>query len=84
MAQSTPSHRRTGLVRILNDRGMTEADLARITGIAQSRINRIKNGRVCPRVATALHIAAVLGCTVEDCFADAWMSPRGKEASRAA
>jgi len=72
MAQSTRSTHRTSLAGILNARGLTERDMADLTGIGQSQFNRIKNGRVCPTVATALRITTVLGITVEEAFGAAW------------
>ena len=46
--------------------------MADLTGIGQSQFNRIKNGRVCPTVATALRITTALGITVEEAFGAAW------------
>jgi DNA-binding Xre family transcriptional regulator len=59
---------RNDLGRILYARKLRELDLARRTGLTQSHLNRIKNGRVVPSLGTALRICAALGLRVEDVF----------------
>ncbi len=59
---------RTRLSKILYDKGWTEMELSRRTGLAQSYINRVKNSRVVPTVRTAMKICTALGVAVEDAF----------------
>ncbi|MFN2375598.1 MAG: helix-turn-helix transcriptional regulator [Candidatus Binatia bacterium] len=59
---------KTKLSKILYDKGWTEMELSRRTGLAQSYINRVKNSRVVPTVRTALRICRALEVTVEDAF----------------
>jgi len=59
---------KTRLSKILYDKGWTEMELSRRTGLAQSYINRVKNARITPTVRTALKICVALGVPVEDAF----------------
>ncbi len=59
---------KTRLSKILYDKGWTEMELSRRTGLAQSYINRVKNSRIVPTVRTALKICQALEVTVEDAF----------------
>jgi transcriptional regulator with XRE-family HTH domain len=59
---------KTRLSKILYDKGWTEMELSRRTGLAQSYINRVKNSRVTPTVRTAMRICLALGVSVEDAF----------------
>ena len=59
---------KTKLSKILYDKGWTEMELSRRTGLAQSYINRVKNARVVPTVRTALRICRALEVAVEDAF----------------
>jgi DNA-binding Xre family transcriptional regulator len=59
---------KTKLSKILYDKGWTEMELSRRTGLAQSYINRVKNSRVVPTVRTAIKICRALDVTVEDAF----------------
>ena len=59
---------KTRLSKILYDKGWTEMELSRRTGLAQSYINRVKNARIVPTVRTALKICGALEVTVEDAF----------------
>lgn len=61
---------KTKLSKILFDKGWTEMELSRRTGIAQSYINRVKNARVMPTVRTALRICRALDVAVEEAFLD--------------
>ena len=56
------------LGRILYVRNLREYDLARRTGLSESHLNRIKNGRVMPSLETALRICAALDLPVEGVF----------------
>ncbi len=59
---------KTRLSKILYDKGWTEMDLSRKTGLAQSYINRVKNARITPTVRTALRICNALDVRVEEAF----------------
>ena len=59
---------RTRLSKILYDKGWTEMELSRRTGLPQSYINRVKNSRVVPTVRTAMKICTALGVAVEEAF----------------
>ncbi len=59
---------KTRLSKILYDKGWTEMELSRRTGLAQSYINRVKNSRIVPTVRTALKICQALEVSVEDAF----------------
>ena len=59
---------KTRISKILYDKGWTEMELSRRTGLAQSYINRVKNARIVPTVRTALKICQALGVAVEEAF----------------
>jgi len=65
---AAPALRRTALPRLLAARGWTDAELAARAGLDRAHVNQVKNGRVLPRVATALAIARALGVPVADAF----------------
>lgn len=48
--------------------GVSETEIAARAGISRAQLNRIRNGRAVPRVATALALASVLRCRVKDLF----------------
>ena len=59
---------KTRISKILYDKGWTEMELSRRTGLAQSYINRVKNSRIVPTVRTALKICCALEVPVEEAF----------------
>lgn len=59
---------KTRISKILYEKGWTEMELSRRTGLAQSYINRVKNSRIVPTVRTALKICTALGVPVEEAF----------------
>ncbi|HYC57593.1 MAG TPA: helix-turn-helix transcriptional regulator [Candidatus Binatia bacterium] len=59
---------KTRLSKILFDKGWTEMELSRRTGLAQSYINRVKNSRIVPTVRTAMLICRALEVPVEEAF----------------
>jgi transcriptional regulator with XRE-family HTH domain len=59
---------KTRLSKILYEKGWTEMDLSRRTGLAQSYINRVKNSRIVPTVRTAIRICRALDVAVEEAF----------------
>ncbi|HXI51199.1 MAG TPA: helix-turn-helix transcriptional regulator [Candidatus Saccharimonadales bacterium] len=48
------------LGRLMTEKGITEEELARRTGIRQNSINPIKNGKQTPKIDTALRIAKAM------------------------
>ena len=59
---------RNRLNRIMHDRGLAEGEVAMVARLDQGHLNRIKNGRVCPNLVTALRIAHALGTSVNQVF----------------
>ena len=59
---------RNRLNRIMHDRGLAEGEVAMVARLDQGHLNRIKNGRVCPNLITALRIAHALGTSVNEVF----------------
>jgi molybdate-binding protein/transcriptional regulator with XRE-family HTH domain len=51
-------------------RGWTQAELARRAGISRAAASAIEHGRLSPSVASALRLAAALDCSVEELFGD--------------
>ena len=51
------------------ERGWSQADLARHAGISRTAVSAIEGDRLAPSVTTALSLAAVLECSVEELFA---------------
>lgn len=50
--------------------GLTQAELAKRAGVPQSVVSDLENGKtIYPRLDTAMALARVLGCTVDDLFA---------------
>jgi len=54
--------------RLLYERGWSDGELAKRTGLPRSRVNRLKNRRLAPTVNDALAIAAALGVAIEEVF----------------
>lgn len=59
---------RNKLAQILNDRRMTQAELARLCGVRSETIGRIKQHRRDPSAEVMLRIARALDMPVEDIF----------------
>jgi transcriptional regulator with XRE-family HTH domain len=59
---------RSGLGPLLAARAWSDARLARAADLDRAHVNRLKNGRARPTVATALAIARVLGVPVAVAF----------------
>jgi putative transcriptional regulator len=49
-------------------RGLTQAQLADLSGITRKSINAIESGRMVPSIILALKLARTLGITVEELF----------------
>src|SRR5712691_553276 len=62
-----------GLRAVRGERGFTQDELARRSGISRQALNAIELGRAVPSTAIALDLARVLGCSVEDLF---WIDDR--------
>lgn len=55
------------IMRLRTSQGITQNELARKSGVKQSVISDIENGKTSfPRVDTLSKIATALGCTVDD------------------
>lgn len=48
--------------------GLTQEELARLTGVSRQAIHSIENGKYVPSVALAIRISRVLGKSVEELF----------------
>ena len=59
---------RTGLGPLLAERRLSDVQLASAAGLDRAHVNRLKNGRTRPSVATALAIAGALGVEVAAVF----------------
>ena len=59
---------RTGLGPLLAERRLSDVQFASAAGLDRAHVNRLKNGRTRPSVATALAIAAALGVDVAAVF----------------
>lgn len=46
------------------EKGLTQKDLAQLTGISQADISRIENGDANPTLDTIQRLAVALGCTL--------------------
>jgi molybdate-binding protein/DNA-binding XRE family transcriptional regulator len=56
-------------VRLIRTRlGLSQAELARRSGLSRAGISAVETGRLVPSTAAALALAAALGCTVEALF----------------
>jgi DNA-binding XRE family transcriptional regulator len=60
-----------GFAFFRHKRHLTQAELARRCGLSRQFINIIEAGRAQPNVRVALHLAAILDCSVDDLFSGA-------------
>jgi transcriptional regulator with XRE-family HTH domain len=60
------NHNRIG--RLMQSKGVSETQLAISSGMAESALNRIKNGKVNPTIRTAHRICRALGVTLDQAF----------------
>lgn len=51
-----------------SDKGLTQADLAKLARVSRKTINTVENEVFVPSVQLALVLSAVLGTTVEELF----------------
>lgn len=54
------------LVRMRTEKGLTQEELAKRTGVSQGAIWQYENKLATPKIAIALALAAVLGTTCEE------------------
>lgn len=55
------------LNKLAKEKGLSRYEIAKLTGLAESNINRIFNGEITnPTILTAYKIAKVLGVRIED------------------
>jgi transcriptional regulator with XRE-family HTH domain len=78
-----PALIRNALVRLLAERGWTDAELAARAGLDRAYVNQVKNGRALPTVATALALARALGAPVATVFPPGSTARRLRPARRA-
>ena len=65
----TTQNETSNRVRNLREaKGLTQTELAERAGISRSAVTAIEGAKLVPSVATALSLAAVLGCSVEELF----------------
>ncbi|MGA9380190.1 MAG: substrate-binding domain-containing protein, partial [Phormidium sp.] len=62
------SELRNNLKKIRNRLGLSQQDLAKITGVSRQTISGVESGQYAPSATIALRLAKVLGCQVEDLF----------------
>ncbi len=58
------------IYRVLVNKNMTQAELARRVGVKREYINRIINRKIVPTIPLGIRIAKALGKKVEDVFFD--------------
>jgi putative transcriptional regulator len=56
------------IYKVLTDKNMTQAELARKVGVKREYINRIINRKITPTIPLGMRIAKALGKRVEDIF----------------
>src|SRR4051812_9972108 len=59
---------RAAIKRFRTQRGLTQQELARLTGLSRQTLVSIESGKSIPSTAIALQLAKLLGCRVEDLF----------------
>jgi putative transcriptional regulator len=56
------------IYKVIRDRNMTQADLAKMVGVKREYMNRIINRRITPTVPLGMRIAHALDLPMEDLF----------------
>ena len=59
---------RNEIGRLAHRLGLSDGALARAAGLSRAHLNRIKNGRVVPRVDAAIAVARALGAPARRVF----------------
>lgn len=49
-------------------RGLSQAELAKLVGVARQTVNMVENGEYNPTLALCLKICHALGCTLDELF----------------
>ncbi|MEV7150483.1 helix-turn-helix transcriptional regulator [Streptomyces sp. NPDC093084] len=57
---------RANLVKAREEAGLTQFQLAAMSGVAQAKISQYENGHTCPSVQKAAALADALGLLVDD------------------
>lgn len=52
------------LAELRNSKGLSQRELAELSGIQQPAISRIESGRASPHLSTLCKLAEALGCTL--------------------
>lgn len=55
-----------GLRKLRSDKELTQAELARKTGVTQAAISRYEDGSALPSLDTAVRIAEALRCSLDE------------------
>ena len=66
--KTTASRLMNQLAKYRKQKGLSQTQLAKLIGVAQSTIAMIETGKITPSLRTALKLARVLGTTVEELF----------------
>lgn len=72
----------TKLKKVRLEKRMTVTQIAKLTGIAQSSITEIENGKHDPSISKAISLARVLGMSVEELFDHVGHSSQKKHISK--
>lgn len=60
----------TAIVTARNELGLTQKELAKLSGVSQANISKFENGSSCPHISTLKKIADGLGKKLVIAFAD--------------
>jgi putative transcriptional regulator len=56
------------IAQVRRKKGISQTDLAEMMGVFPARISEWETGKTLPRIDSALKLAAILDCCVEDLF----------------
>jgi putative transcriptional regulator len=59
---------RNYIAEMRRQRGISQWELAELMGVFPARISQWENGKTLPRIDSALKLAIILQCRVEDLF----------------
>lgn len=54
------------LRQVRTEKGLTQAELSKKSGVSRSKISQYESGQMFPQVPTLLKLANALGCTMND------------------
>jgi len=66
--KTTASHLMNRLAKYRKQKGLSQTQLAKLIGVAQSTIAMIETGKIMPSLRTALRLSRILGVPVEELF----------------